>query len=100
MTTQRVPVQLPDGRSFPSIRAAARAIGVTDSTVHYALERGTLHTLGKGQNRPKAFSFNDRAFRSLSAASRALGVPFSTLQAWSEKGTLQEKLKQRRGVIP
>lgn len=72
------------GTTYPSVRAAADALGVTPSTIYSALGRGREDTIGIGpghrpvENRlggnPKPITLGGVTYRSKRAASIALGM--------------------------
>lgn len=67
------------GVDYPSIRAAAQALGVSYSTVANALDRGTLEYIGMGtkspaKGNPIAVTIRGIAYRSNVEAAAALGV--------------------------
>ena len=68
------------GQLYPSLTAAARALGVHLSTVHQALERGTQDQIGQCRGRPGSPCYiNGRRWPSQAAAARALGVRPATI---------------------
>lgn len=89
---EAVPIRI-RGRDYPSIEAAARAIGVSRHSVDRALRNGTLETVGV----PNAQSINrrgntnarrcpfvafGRSFPSQAEAARQFGVARSTVMVW------------------
>lgn len=70
------------GEVYPSQRALARAKGVSEKTVHSALERGRADFIGTGRGatvRRRPCTVDGVDYPSLSAASQATGIPLSTL---------------------
>jgi hypothetical protein len=75
-----VPVTV-EGVTYPSIKSAARALGLTVSGVRNALDRNTTDNLGTGQSRPRPFTYDGVTYRSQSAAARALGISPNTFNS-------------------
>lgn len=91
----KVPVQI-RGVTYPSMAAAARAIGVHCSVVQKALESGRLETVGLRASQGERRKGNSNArrvplvafgasFPSRVQAARALGVDKSTLTRWLKR---------------
>ena len=68
-----VPIEI-DGRAFPSIRAAADAHGIPESTLKEAVKDGTVAEVVAG------FRILGSRFRSYTAAARIYGVSDSTVR--------------------
>ena len=67
------------GVNYPSQKAAAKALGLADSTIHSALERGTLGTVGLPHGHGIPTKWRGVEYISRAAAARAEGVCLSTL---------------------
>ncbi|SFX48364.1 hypothetical protein SAMN04244548_01202 [Paracoccus pantotrophus] len=85
----------------PSIRAAARAHGVTRRTVAYHLDtHGDLSRLGSGQSRPrcqnaaKVTRIGPHEFRSRVEAAKWLGISVSQFNRWAHPNA-KASLKDR-----
>ena len=93
-----VPVTI-RGVAYPSQSAAARALGVTPTTVWKALESGRLDTVGvrdwkclRGRpwpNAPRKVSVNGVAFTSMSKAARAVKMHPETFRRKYREALLQ-----------
>lgn len=70
-----IPVEIRGGR-YPSISAAADAMGVAAHTVSKARRRGTLHRVGTGSRGPEALPVRIRGidFENAAAAAEYFGV--------------------------
>lgn len=86
------PCQTPDGRTFPSQAAAARALGVSKSAISANLERyGDLSQLGK---RPKGRPYGGkrpvkvgkREWPSQAALARYVGTTDACVRDWLKRG--------------
>lgn len=89
MPARPVPVCI-RGVHYPSITAAARALGVTDRAVHHALDEGNPDRVGTGKSRPRQFTYNGVTYRSQAACARAYGIPTNTFN---------DRLRQGRDPI-
>ena len=102
----RVPIRLPDGREFPSIRACAKAFNLDPTTVSTHLRKGTLDRLGletgakrasyvsSFAKRAKPFHFLGVTYPNKSAAAKHFGFKVRTFnKAFSEKGTIRQRGK-------
>ena len=85
LSNEATPIKL-RGVAYPSIRAAARGLGMSSSAVSRALEKGTLEKCG-------LFSFAGRIdgvlYVSKAAAARALGINKFTLLGQIRKRKIQ-----------
>lgn len=63
------------GVTYPSVKAAAEALGVKTSAVYSALNRGNIETLGLGKSQPRPVDLDGDglSFKSIRSASLALG---------------------------
>ncbi|CAB4156280.1 hypothetical protein UFOVP1064_22 [uncultured Caudovirales phage] len=61
------------GVTYPSVKAAAEAEGVTVSAIYSALNRGNINTVGLGKSQPQPVEFEGLSFSSIRSASLALG---------------------------
>lgn len=68
----RVPVRI-RGVDYPSLIAAAEALGVTNAAVYNALERGTIDGVGLGK-KYRPVLMNGRIWPSVNAAAAGIGV--------------------------
>jgi hypothetical protein len=66
------------GIIYPSICAAARALGVTRSTVYKALELGQLDGVGLGKTKARAFEYEGIVYKSQAACARVYKIPTNT----------------------
>jgi len=67
------------GITYPSVKVAAEALGLSAHGVYSALQRGDMDKLGLGTTRCKPVTIGTTTFRSMSAASAALGFRRSYL---------------------
>lgn len=74
------------GVVYPSVKAAAAALGITANAVYSALGRGNMDTVGTGQNKPQAIQLDGLSFPSIRAASLALGFKRTYLSKVLSKG--------------
>lgn len=78
------------GVTYPSMTAAARALGVHLSTVHAAVDRGTADRIGlvggRGGPAGQPVTLNGQRFPSMAAAARALGVRWSSVKKAVDAG--------------
>jgi hypothetical protein len=75
-----VPVHM-NGVTYPSITAAAKALGVYPSTVFRALEMGVIENFVPDRNyTPKGVTINGVHYRSIRAASKALRMCRETIR--------------------
>lgn len=84
------PVALPDGRSWPSIRAMARELGISHEGARKRLARGTIDAPRQGYVRRVRFPITDplgRTWRSVRAMADAYGLPVETLRLRLARGT-------------
>jgi hypothetical protein len=81
------------GITYPSTRAASRALGVSIDAVYSALARGSMDKLGLGTTQRKPVEIEGIPFRSMCAASRALGFSRSYLRTALTAGS--EPVKER-----
>ena len=83
------------GKRYPSQAAAARALGVSERTIAYHLERyGHLDNLGKKMRRPdretgKPVCIGTRSWPSRAAFGRYVGVTPDAARNWFERGDMQ-----------
>ncbi len=75
------------GVEYPSMAAAARALGVHRSVVWRAAERGTLDRVGFGDKVP--VTIDGITYPSLSEAGRALGITRQAVASRVRWGTAQ-----------
>lgn len=75
-----VPVTV-HGVEYPSIRAAARANGVSDSAITAARIKGTLHRVGSGRTgvEPMQVMIGGVVYQDAKTAAQALGVAIATV---------------------
>lgn len=81
--TQSVSIELPDGRKFPSMNAAARHLGICASTLYHHIENGTLDKVGKvkgPKNNCRPVEVNGRWFPSKTVAMSELRVSREKLE--------------------
>lgn len=87
-----VPIRI-RGKDYPSVVAAAKAIGVSAHAIHRALDNGTIETVGLpefqhasrfGNTHARRYPFTafGRSFSSRAEAARQLGVTKSTITNW------------------
>jgi hypothetical protein len=77
------PVALADGRSWPSIRAMARELGISHEGARKRLARGTVEAPRRDYVRRVRFPITDpqgRTWRSIKALADAYGLPVETLR--------------------
>jgi hypothetical protein len=75
------------GVEYPSMAAAARALGVNRVAVWQAAERGTLNRVGFGDKVPVII--DGITYPSLSEAARALGITHQSVSSRVRWGTAQ-----------
>lgn len=75
------------GVTYPSIAAAARELGISDSALRGAYARGTENRIGEGQMK-KPIVVRGVMFESMMQASREMGLSLSTIYGAIERGTL------------
>ena len=61
------------GVTYPSVKAASEALGVTVNAIYSALNRGNINTVGLGKSQPRPVDLDGIAFPSIRSASLALG---------------------------
>ena len=61
------------GILYPSVKAAAEALGVTINAIYSALARGNIDTVGTGKSQPQPVDLDGITFPSIRSASLALG---------------------------
>ena len=74
------------GVTYPSVKAAAEALGVTVYAIYSALTRGNIDTVGLGTSRPQPVTLDGITFPSIRAASLALGFTRTYLGKVLSKG--------------
>lgn len=74
------------GVVYPSVKAAAEALGITANAVYSALGRGNMDTVGTGKNKPQSIQLDGLSFPSIRAASLALGFKRTYLSKVLSKG--------------
>ena len=74
------------GVLYPSISAAARSLGLTQTTVQAHLEKGTLDRAGLGTARAQVFIYAGETYPSLGACARAYGVHRNTFNSRIKAG--------------
>lgn len=96
-----------DGKVYPSQAALARALGLTPSTVSFAILHGRLDTLGTGTKSGWANVKNSRCqpvsahgwhWPSQKAAAKALNCDEGTVSDNLNRGTFDRLVLQRLGV--
>jgi len=70
---KKKPIEI-DGVEYPSRIAAAKAYGVTKSTLSRAIKTGRLHTLGVGRGTPKSRLVFGIQYQSLAEAALDLNI--------------------------
>ena len=84
---------------YPSYSAAARALGVADTTVSYHMRRhGNLDRLGAG--RGVAVEWQGRVYPSITAAAKAIGVTPASVWYHPERYGDLDKVGTKRGREP
>jgi DNA-directed RNA polymerase specialized sigma24 family protein len=81
------------GITYPSVKAASEALGVSIEAVYSALSRGSMDKLGLGNTRKKAVEIEGLHFSSMCEASLALGFSRSYLRTALTSGS--ERVKDR-----
>jgi hypothetical protein len=66
------------GVRYPSMGAAARALGVTRRAIVHALDEGTPDRVGTGKSQPRKFIYRGVTYRSQAACARAFRIPSNT----------------------
>jgi len=86
------------GVLYPSQTAAARALGVTKTTVGMALNRGAIDTIGLGKNSTlrTPIRVGGKSYRSQYEAASAHGIGYSNFKYLVHKA----KLAGRGGKLP
>jgi hypothetical protein len=74
------------GATYPSVKTAAEAEGVTANAIYSALNRGNIDTVGMGKSQPQPVELDGIAFPSIRAASLALGFSRTYLGKVLSKG--------------
>ena len=89
------------GVVYPSQAAAGRALGVTATTVHQAVQNGFLEFVGLGlKNRiGKPRHMNGRDFPSLAEAGRQLGVSPGTVARAIKAGRTEVYPSKRKAGV-
>lgn len=84
-----------NGRLYPSQRAAAAALGVTESAICHAIIRGQEDNVcrfkrlqGNQHARHIPVVIFGRSYRSKLSAARNLGIPYRTFCRWLDNGSL------------
>lgn len=90
-TPQHEPITV-RGLTYATRKSAAKALGVSVNTVHTAIHKGRLDTLGLGP-RPKAPEYlpvriRGRTYKSVQAAARWLKVKPCTISCALARGTI------------
>lgn len=62
------------GQSYRSARAAAKALGLDDTTIQYHLNQGTLDRAGTWLHKKRPCVIEGTSYPTMTAAARALGV--------------------------
>lgn len=85
------------GVIYPSQAAAARALGVSQTTVFHAIEAGREDQVGLGRPGapPKPCYMNGRRWPSIRAAAAALGVSKTAISRARRQGRLEVRAKER-----
>jgi len=65
------------GQRFPTVRAAAEAMNVTEEAVYSALARGRMDMVGLGTTKKRPVTIEGVHFPTMAAAARALGYSSS-----------------------
>lgn len=91
------PVRI-NGKVYESAALAARALGVTENTVHSAVSKGNVDTVGTGRARPnngggkrKPVHVGSTVFESMAEASVALGFHHKHIARVRREGTKGER---------
>jgi hypothetical protein len=96
-----------DGKVYPSQAALARALGLTRSTVSFAIRHGRIDTLGTGtksgwanvkDSRCQPVSAHGWHWPSQKAAAKALNCDEGTVSDNLNRGTFDRLVLQRLGV--
>jgi len=74
---------------YPSVRAAAEALGVTVNAVYSALNRGNIDKLGLGKARKKPVDVYGVLFLSMTAAALALNFKRGYLSNALRRGSVR-----------
>ena len=65
------------GQRFPTVRAAAAAMNVTDAAIYSALFRGRMDIVGLGTTKKRPVTIEGLHFPTMAAAARALNISSS-----------------------
>lgn len=74
------------GVTYPSVKAAAEAMGVKRDAIYSALARGSIDTVGLGKSQPQPITLDGITFSSIRSASLALGFGRTYLGKVLSKG--------------
>ncbi|MGC0225180.1 NUMOD1 domain-containing DNA-binding protein [Pseudooceanicola nitratireducens] len=74
------------GVEYPSRKAAAKALGVSQATISGACERGTLDNVGLQGGGPIPVTTKGMKFPSKTAACNHFDISFYTLEEWLDQG--------------
>lgn len=88
------------GVTYPSVLAAARALGVSPAAICNARARGGLETVGLNPTitTPCPVAIRGVTYPSQNAAARALGVSAATIYMALERGTL-DSVGLMKGIL-
>lgn len=77
------------GVTYPSVKAASEALGVTVNAIYSALNRGNINTVGLGKSQPRHVDLDGDglSFKSIRSASLALGFGRTYLSKVLSRGT-------------
>jgi len=84
------------GVTYPSVKAAAKAEGVSKYSIYSALNRGVMDSVGLGHTQSQPIDLGGISFRSMGAASVALGFNRSFVR-WvmtSKSKTAMDRLQK------
>lgn len=92
------------GTTYKSQREAAEALGVSQTTIHFAMLRGTLDKVGLGghKTRSKPVMVDGVRYPSISAAARSLGITgraFHAICAYKRKRGLTNFLWRDKHIV-
>lgn len=76
------PIELPNGETYPSIGACARALGLSRHAVAKALERGSLASLG---TKSRKITIDGTTYLSFAKAEIALGLATSYISTMVQR---------------
>ena len=68
------------GQSYRSARAAAKALGLNDTTIHHHLDRGTIDRAGTWVHKTRPCVIEGVSYPTMTAAARAIGVSVEAIR--------------------